>query len=104
LTFVRIFAVCLERIFKLPVIKLFANLRQLAGAAQLDVAGTTVYELIQGLCAQKPQLQGKILDGARLFPHVRVMVNGHDVELEQGLDTPVGPQDQVTIFPPIAGG
>jgi molybdopterin converting factor small subunit len=32
------------------------------------------------------------------------MVNGVDSELAQGLDTAVGEDDQIAIFPPIAGG
>jgi molybdopterin converting factor small subunit len=32
------------------------------------------------------------------------MVNGIDISLSRGLDTPVKDHDVVAIFPPIAGG
>jgi molybdopterin synthase sulfur carrier subunit len=35
---------------------------------------------------------------------VIIMVNGRDYRHLQGLDTPLHPDDTVTLFPPIAGG
>ena len=49
-------------------------------------------------------LQAAIFDGDALHPYVRVMINGRDSELAQGLDTIVSANDQIAIFPPIAGG
>jgi molybdopterin converting factor small subunit len=49
-------------------------------------------------------LQAEIFDGVALHPYVRVMINGRDSELEQGLDTIVSTNDQIAIFPPLAGG
>lgn len=88
----------------MPVIKLFANLRRLAGTNEVETPAATVREAVETLCTGKADLRAAILDGDHLRPYVRVMVNGHDVELGAGLDTPIGPQDLVTVFPPIAGG
>ena len=88
----------------MPLIKLFANLRLLAGTAELEVPGDTVQAVLENLFLKKGILKTHILDGDKLRPYVRVMVNGMDVELGQGLSTPLNLGDQVTIFPPITGG
>ena len=54
--------------------------------------------------ADNAALSTAIFDGAQLRAHLRVLVNGRDIELAQGLDTPLEFNDQVAIFPPVAGG
>jgi MoaD family protein len=85
-------------------IKLFGGLRQQAGSAHLEGAGKTLREALESICADNDSLRMAIFDGNTLRPHMRVIVNGHDCELAQGLDTPVAPGDKIAIFPPIAGG
>lgn len=85
-------------------IKLFGGLRQKAGRAEQEVSGVTIREAIEHLCENNESLRAAIFDGDMLRPHVRVMVNGHDCELVQGLETPVSEDDQIAVFPPIAGG
>ena len=88
----------------MPLIKLYGNLRQLAGVSQAQADGATVRRVIEALCTNNAALRDAIMDGDTLCAHVRVMVNGRDAELAQGLDTPVRADDQIAIFPPIAGG
>ena len=88
----------------MPLIHLFGNLRRLAGVSQAQASGATVRHAIEMLCGGNAALRGAILHRDTLRAHVRVMVNGHDVELAQGLDTAVKAEDQIAIFPPIAGG
>ena len=88
----------------MPYITLFGNLRRLAGITQTQASGATVRQAIETLCANNAALRDAILHDDALRPNVRVMVNGYDVELAQGLDTPVKIDDQMAIFPPIAGG
>jgi molybdopterin synthase sulfur carrier subunit len=88
----------------MPQVELFGNLRGYASASQVDVAGETVRAVLTVLCADNAKLRAAIFDADALRPYVRVMVNGHDIELSQGLDTCAGPDDQIAIFPPIAGG
>lgn len=85
-------------------IKLFGNLRQTAGSPEFEVSGATIREALENLCAENENLRAAIFDGNILRPHVRVMVNGRDCELENGLETAVFENDQIAIFPPIAGG
>ena len=88
----------------MPTVRLFANLRLLAGVTQLEVSGETVRAVLENLFLDKSVLKTAIFDGDTLRPYVRVMVNGLDIEIGQGLNTPVNLEDQVTIFPPITGG
>jgi molybdopterin synthase sulfur carrier subunit len=88
----------------MPKVKLYGNLRKYSQLPTLDVPGQSVGETLVPLCAQNDDLCEAILENGRLRPHYRVMLAGRDVELIQGLDTPVGDEDVLAIFPPIAGG
>lgn len=88
----------------MAVVKLFGGLRNRATAAQIEASGTTVREVLLAACADNHQLRSAIFDGEELQPHVRVMIAGRDIELSQGLATPVADTDQLAVFPPIAGG
>jgi sulfur-carrier protein len=88
----------------MPLIKLFGALRKVAGLAEVQTGCRSVRQAIEALCVSNPALRDAILIGDRLRPHVRVMVNGRDVEIGAGLETPLRQGDQVAIFPPIAGG
>ena len=85
----------------MPVVKLYANLRKLAGTKELSITGATVRAALNVLIAQNPALADVILENEGLRPHVVVTVNGHNVI---DLNASVGEQDVVAIFPPIAGG
>lgn len=88
----------------MPVIRLFGYFRDYAGGSQFEGLGRTVGELLAELCAGNDQLRRAIFDGDRLNSHVRVMLNGRDVELARGLETVVRAGDVLAVFPPIAGG
>jgi molybdopterin synthase sulfur carrier subunit len=85
-------------------VKLFGNLRQHAGQRAVTASGTTIGEALQEICVAYPALENAIFDGNQLQAHVRVMINGRDIELADGLNTHVSETDQIAIFPPIAGG
>ncbi len=87
-------------------VKLFGGLRKEAGVPELAASGATIREVLIMICSANEALGAAIFaeNGDRLRPHVRVMVNGVDSELADGLDTAVDENDQIAIFPPIAGG
>ena len=85
-------------------VRLFGILRRYVAAPLHEAQGATVRDVLESLCAENAQLQAAIFDGATLRQHVHVMINGRDVELVQGLLTPLAPDDEMAIFPPIAGG
>lgn len=88
------------------IIKLFGGLRQKAGAAELNETGATIREVLQRISTENEALGVALFTNSKteLRPHIRIMVNGVDSELADGLDTAVNDDDQVAIFPPIAGG
>lgn len=85
-------------------VKLFGNLRQHTGQLAVTASGATIGEVLQDLCATYPALEKALFDADQLQAYIRVMVNGRDIELADGLNTPVSETDQIAIFPPIAGG
>ena len=85
-------------------VKLFGNLRSKVGQATVEASGATIRQVLSNLCATFPELEKAIFDQDQLQSYVRVMINGRDIELGQGLDSLVNESDQVAIFPPIAGG
>ncbi len=85
----------------MPTVKLFANLRKIAGTRELQVPGSSLSLLFANLAAQQPALAAVLLNDGHLRPHVIITINGHPT-LE--VDTSLTEQDQIAIFPPIAGG
>jgi len=85
----------------MPIVKLFANLRKLAGTKELSITGPTLEAVLNELVEQKPALDGVILENGQIRPHVVITVNGHNAT---DLNLTVTEQDVVAIFPPIAGG
>jgi molybdopterin synthase sulfur carrier subunit len=85
-------------------VKLFGNLREFTPESTIETPGDTVREVLLGLCKSNQGLCQAIFDGDTLQPHVRVMIDGRDIELAAGLDTPVSTSQQIAVFPPIAGG
>ena len=65
-------------------IKLFGNLRQKAGQVEWAASGNTLREALDNLCADNEPLRAAIYADDALQPHVRVMINGRDSELDQG--------------------
>lgn len=89
-------------------IKLFATLRDLTGAKQIEVPfqdGETVRELLQSIYHTHPILAEKMLDeDGELTGLVHVLVDGRNVEWLGGLDTPIRESDTLIFLPPAAGG
>jgi adenylyltransferase/sulfurtransferase len=90
----------------MPVVRIPTPLRGFAGGrAAVPVDGSTVSGLLEALLADSPGLRPHLLgeDGS-LPSFVNVFVNGDDVRALQGLETPLGDDDEVTLVPAIAGG
>lgn len=85
----------------MPVVKLYANLRKLAGTKELSITGATIGMVVEELVRQSPPVGEIILRNGEIGPHIVITLNGHNI---MDLETPVTEQDTVAIFPPIAGG
>jgi len=85
----------------MPVVKLYANLRKLAGTKELSITGMTLGTVVDELVQKHPNVGEIILQKGELGPHIVLTLNGHNIT---DFETPVTEQDIVAIFPPIAGG
>jgi MoaD family protein len=91
------------------MVKLFANLRKIAGTREvlLEInagrteTGPKLAQVISELVKQIPALAGPLLENGKIRPHVIITINGHPT---LDMDADVTEQDQIAIFPPIAGG
>jgi MoaD family protein len=90
-------------------VNFFATFRSIAGKKTVYfdlVDGISVTDFLKALVEAFPELKKHLLaEDGQLMAHVRLIVNGHDVQLEpQTLGTALHPEDKIDIFPPIAGG
>lgn len=78
---------------------------QAGNQKRIDVSGDSVGAALDSLLEQHPGLREQVFtaDGS-LNRFVNVYVNGRDVRYEQGLETPVGADDEVILLPAMAGG
>jgi sulfur-carrier protein len=75
------------------------------GSKQVEVAGGTVGEVLDGLVTQFPALRDQLFAGdGELNRFVNVYLDGQDVRYLQERATPVGERDTVVILPAMAGG
>ncbi len=74
-------------------VKLFAQLRDLFGAAEVSVVATTVGDL-------RAELAGRVPSAAALLSRCRVAIN---LDFADD-DAPISPADEVAVIPPVSGG
>jgi MoaD family protein len=75
-------------------VRLFAALRELAGASRVEAAGRTAGEIADALSTVYGERFGSIAAVSSL------VVNGERAER----DTPVAEGDDMAILPPVSGG
>jgi molybdopterin synthase sulfur carrier subunit len=90
-------------------VNLYATLRPVVGARTVELAlaeGATVRSVVTELVERHPALAPLLLDSTgTLHPYVHVFVNGRDAPLlPDGVETALGAQDTIDIFPAVAGG
>ncbi len=85
----------------MTTVKLYANLRKLAGTREIPVGGSTLGEALNDLIRQHPALRDALFQNEELRPHVVVTLNGQNLV---SLDTAITGQDVIAVFPPIGGG
>lgn len=78
----------------MATLRLFAQIREAAGAGSVELDGSTVADVVAAATARFGS------DFEALVPTCRVWVNG-----EPALESdPVGPADEVALLPPVSGG
>jgi MoaD family protein len=86
-------------------VKIPAQLRGLTGnESEAQVEGNSVGEALDALYARFDGLRDRITENGELRRFVNVYVGGEDIRFGQGLETPVGDGDEITILPAVAGG
>jgi MoaD family protein len=88
-------------------IKYFATIRTYTGEAErhLDDAPADLGELLRALAGRYgTSFRRAVLSGAELSGAIIILVNGRNVLYLRGLDTPLKADDEVSIFPMVAGG
>lgn len=74
------------------------------GSKQVSAAGNTLEEVLSELYQRYPALKEQIQPEQELSRFINVYVNDQDVRYLQGLATPVGSSDTITLLPAMAGG
>ena len=90
----------------MPLIKIPTPFRYYTGGLdEVPASGSTVGEAMTGLVAQFPALKPHLYrNSGGLHAFVNLFVNGSNVRDLQGLDTPLGDDDELRLLPSIAGG
>jgi len=75
-------------------VRLFASAREAAGTGTDVIEGATVADVLR---SAEDRYGNQFTD---VLATCRVWVNGDDV----GLDTELGPDDELAVLPPVSGG
>ena len=74
------------------------------GAATVDVAGGTVKEALDNLCAKHSGVTGRLFENGQVLRFVNIYLNDEDVRYLDNLQSPTKDGDEVSIIPAVAGG
>jgi sulfur-carrier protein len=86
-------------------VKLDQMLRQFVPRLTVEARADSVSGLLDELEGEFPRLRQRLRDeSGAMRPFVRVFVNGEDMRGLDGLQTHLGPNDQVDILHSIQGG
>ncbi|HZL64833.1 MAG TPA: ubiquitin-like small modifier protein 1 [Thermoleophilia bacterium] len=88
-------------------VKYFATIRTYTGEAarRIDDAPVDLRELLETLAGRYgTSFRRAVFEGGELSPEIIILVNGRNVLYLEGLETPLAADDEVSIFPMVAGG
>lgn len=88
------------------IVKFFAFIRDYTGTKEISTGCfSSLRELLDSLCIRfGDRLRTKLFTGDRLSDDIIILVNGRHIEHLEGLDTKLGENDVISIFPKVAGG
>jgi sulfur-carrier protein len=88
-------------------VKYFATIRTYTGetAREIDDAPADLRELLTALAGRYgTSFRRAVFAGAELSREIIILVNGRNVLYLQKLDTPLEADDEISVFPMVAGG
>ena len=89
----------------MPTVRIPPVLRPEAGNNRhVEAGGDTVREVLENLVTEYPSLRDRIFEDGDLPQFLNVFIDGTDVRLNEGLETPVGADATVVLLPAVAGG
>ena len=77
---------------------------EIGGRRSVDVEASTVGDALERLVVDFPSLRPRVLPDGALPAFVNVFVDGDDVRMLDGLETPVRPESTILLLPAVAGG
>ena len=87
------------------VVRIPPTLRvETGGERQVPASGETVRELLDDLIERFPGLATQLVEDDEIAPFVNVYLEGEDVRMLDGLDTPVEDDATLILLPAMAGG
>jgi molybdopterin synthase sulfur carrier subunit len=89
------------------LVRYFADIRSLAGTEEQEwtAPAPTLRCLLAGLAAEKgAAFEKRVFEGGELSSTMIILVNGRNIQHLKGVDTLLGPDDIVAVFPMVAGG
>lgn len=90
----------------MALVRIPTPLRRLTGGqAEVTVDGDSVAAIIDNLETNHPGMKARICDeSGNIRRFVNIYLNNEDIRFLSGKETKVGPDDEVSIIPAIAGG
>jgi molybdopterin synthase sulfur carrier subunit len=87
-------------------IRFFAYIRDYTDSKEIDFGYCeTVQELLLKLCSKYgKRFEQKIFKGTELSSEIIILVNGRHIIHYEGLQTQLSENDEISIFPVVAGG
>lgn len=82
----------------MPRVRLFSHLAQVLGSRELVVKGTTLGAALQALLERFGD------DLRERLPGCTVLINERRVDPQRDAAMPLGPDDELALLPPAAGG
>lgn len=88
--------------------KVFATFREICGGKTVRIPyeeHEPIGQLLDKLIDRFPQMGEELFtENKAIRQHVHVFINGRNVIFLDGLKTTVKPEDELALFPPVAGG
>ncbi|PYZ94411.1 molybdopterin synthase sulfur carrier subunit [Salipaludibacillus keqinensis] len=89
-------------------IKVFATFREICDGKTIQVPfehGRLIGSILDDVISQFPAMEEEIFTPDRTVKqHVHVFINGRNIIHLEGLETAVHDEDELALFPPVAGG